>query len=167
MVQVAKERRHFTAEQKISILREHLLEEDTVSDVCDRHGVSPSMFYRWQKELFENGAEVLQSSRRPAKEKRLERKVEALEEKLSRKDEVIAKIMHEHVSLKKNLARTEAAVGTPRRPRRGGGLHQAVPSPHRHRARAAGGVAGHLTRQVLSVERPLWSGERAQRLDSA
>lgn len=103
---MAKERRHFTAEQKISILREHLLEGDSVSDVCDRHGVSPSVFYRWQKELFENGAEVLQGNRRPAKERRLERKVEALEEKLSHKDEVIAEIMHEHVSLKKKLGQS-------------------------------------------------------------
>ena len=105
-VQVGTERRHFTAEQKVSILREHLLEGDSVSDVCDRHGVSPSVFYRWQKELFENGAEVLQGNRRPAKEKRLERKVEALEEKLSHKDEVIAEIMHEHVSLKKRLGQS-------------------------------------------------------------
>ena len=79
------------------------MEGETASEVCDRHGVIPSVFYRWQKELFENGAEVLQGNRRPAKEKHLERKVEALENKLSHKDEVIAEIMHEHVSLKKRF----------------------------------------------------------------
>ena len=100
---LARERRHFTAEQKISILREHLLERDTVSDVCDRNGLSPTVLYRWQKELFEKGAEVLQGNRRPAREKHLQRKVETLEEKLSHKDEVIAEIMHDHVNLKKKL----------------------------------------------------------------
>ena len=100
---MGQERRHFSAEQKISILREHLLEGAAVSDVCDRHGLNPTVFYRWQKELFEKGAQVLQSSRGPAREKQLERKVESLQKKLSHKDEVIGEIMHEHVALKKKL----------------------------------------------------------------
>ena len=69
--------------------------------MCDRHGLSPTVFYRWQKELFENGAEVLQGNRRPTREKPLERKVQSLQKKLSGKDEVIAEIMQEHVTLKK------------------------------------------------------------------
>ena len=26
------------------------------SDLCDQHGIHPTMFYRWQKEFFENAA---------------------------------------------------------------------------------------------------------------
>ena len=98
---MGQERRHFSAEQKISILGEHLLEGAAVSDVCDRHGLNPTVFYRWQKELFEKGAPALQSSQGPAREKQIERKVESLQKKLSHKDEVIGEIMHEHVALKK------------------------------------------------------------------
>ena len=40
-VQVARERRHFTAEQKLSILRKHLLEGAAIADVCDQQGLTP------------------------------------------------------------------------------------------------------------------------------
>ncbi len=45
-------RRKFTGEEKMAILRRHLVEKVPVSDVCDQAGVHPTLFYRWQKELF-------------------------------------------------------------------------------------------------------------------
>ena len=27
-----------------------------ISDLCDERGLQPTVFYRWQKEFFENGA---------------------------------------------------------------------------------------------------------------
>jgi len=50
-----KVRKQFGPAEKLSILREHLLDGVTVSEVCSRRGIKPSMFYRWQKQLFENG----------------------------------------------------------------------------------------------------------------
>ena len=50
-----KTRKRFTAQEKVAILRLHLLEHVAISDLCDRHGIHPTMFYRWQKEFFENG----------------------------------------------------------------------------------------------------------------
>jgi transposase len=47
-----KQRRHFTPEQKVSIIRQHLLDRVPVSDLCDKHGLQPTIFYRWQKEMF-------------------------------------------------------------------------------------------------------------------
>jgi transposase-like protein len=32
----------------------HLLEGIPVSELCGKYGIGPSMFYRWQKEFFEN-----------------------------------------------------------------------------------------------------------------
>ena len=52
-------RKRFTSQEKIAILRLHLLEGTPVSDLCDKHGIGPSMFYRWQKDFFENGAAAL------------------------------------------------------------------------------------------------------------
>jgi transposase-like protein len=39
-------RRHFTAEQKIAILRQHLLEGVPISTLCDQHQINPTPFYR-------------------------------------------------------------------------------------------------------------------------
>jgi transposase len=55
-----KERRHHSAEQKVTILRRHLLEKVPISDLCEEFGLQPTVFYRWQKEFFENGAAAFQ-----------------------------------------------------------------------------------------------------------
>jgi transposase len=101
-------RKHYTAEQKIAILRRHLLEHVAVSDVCDEYGIQPSVFYRWQQQLFENGAAAFgpqpKGSSSPAGETAsLTQKVSALEEKLTRKNEVLSELMEEYVKLKKEL----------------------------------------------------------------
>lgn len=99
---MAETRRHFTAEQKIAILRQHLLEHVAVSDLCDEHGIQPSVFYRWQQQLFENGASALAPRARSARDP-LADKVKALEDKLTRKNEVLSELMEEHVKLRKEL----------------------------------------------------------------
>jgi len=50
------ERKRLTAQEKVAILRRHFLEKVPVSTLCEEHGLNPTVFYRWQKELFENGA---------------------------------------------------------------------------------------------------------------
>jgi transposase-like protein len=50
-----KEWKHFTPEEKVAILRRHLVNKLPVSELCEELGLRPTMFYRWQKELFENG----------------------------------------------------------------------------------------------------------------
>ena len=60
-----KERKHFTPEEKVAILRRHLVDKIPVSELCEELGLRPTVFYRWQKELFENGAAVFQSQERP------------------------------------------------------------------------------------------------------
>ena len=48
-----KTRRQFTPQQKVAILREHLVEHVPVSDLCDKHKLHPTLFYQWQKAFFE------------------------------------------------------------------------------------------------------------------
>jgi transposase len=60
-----KERKHFTPEEKVAILRRHLVDKVPVSELCEELGLRPTVFYRWQKELFENGAAAFQSQERP------------------------------------------------------------------------------------------------------
>jgi transposase len=98
------ERRHFTAVQKLAILREHLIEKRPISDVCQKHQIQPTLFYLWQKRLFENGAIALEAKPAgPGRPSAEARKIEALEAKVQQKNEVMAELMGEHVALKKSL----------------------------------------------------------------
>lgn len=96
------QRRRLTPEQKIAILKAHLLDKKPVSDLCDQHGISPTLFYRWQQELFERGKTVFegQNDKPPVQ---MERRVSALEQRLARKNEVMAELLTEHIMLKKSL----------------------------------------------------------------
>ena len=98
-----KKRRKFTPDQKVAILKEHLVDKVPVSEVCDKHDIGPSHFYNWQKKFFENGAEAFRSKKADPTTRRLRKKVDKLEKKLSKKDEVIAEIGEEYVKLKKEL----------------------------------------------------------------
>jgi len=97
-----KARKHYTAEEKVAVLRRHLVENEPISKLSDELGIKPTLLYRWQKEFFENGAAAFQSRTRtnaPAEQER----IEFLEKRIQRKDEVIAELMEEHVALKKSL----------------------------------------------------------------
>jgi len=98
---MTKKRKQFSGVEKMSALREHLLDGVPISQVCEKHAVTPSMFYRWQKTLFENGCQILAQGQLLSKEKALSHHVDILTEKIKRKDEVIAEIMEEHIALKK------------------------------------------------------------------
>jgi transposase-like protein len=99
---MTRQRRRFSAQEKVAILRQHLLEKVPVSDVCDEHRLAPNLFYRWQKEFFENGAAAFERDT-TAEVRRLQERNEALQTKLAHRDEVIAEIMESHVALKKKL----------------------------------------------------------------
>ena len=98
-------RKHFSPEEKVAILRRHLLEKVPVSELCDQHGIAPSVFYHWQRELFENAASTFaRNGGRPKKADRVkEQRIEFLEAKVRRKDEVMAELLEAHVQLKKEL----------------------------------------------------------------
>jgi transposase-like protein len=98
-------RKHYSATDKVAILRLHLLEKRPVSDLRDQFGIQSNLFYRWQREFFENGAAVFSSNgkRHQAVEAVKDRKIAALEEKLRAKNEVLAELLQEHVQLKKEL----------------------------------------------------------------
>lgn len=96
------QRRQFSPEQKIKILRQHLLEKTPISEVCEQHQITPTQFYQWQKTFFENGASAFAKTGGRASQQ-AEQRLAKLEDKLKRKDEVIAEIIAEHILLKKSL----------------------------------------------------------------
>ena len=65
-----REYRRFTAEQKLEILREAEQPGVTVSEVCRRHSLSPSVLYRWRA-VAQSGSTVAlkrDAQRKPRKD---------------------------------------------------------------------------------------------------
>ena len=99
------QRRHFEPAEKVAVLKRHLLEKTPVSDLCDEVGIAPNLFYRWQKEFFENGHAAFDSDRKSkALEDAKDKKIEHLEAKVQRKNEVLAELLEEHTQLKQERA---------------------------------------------------------------
>lgn len=99
---MAGKRQRFSGEEKVRILRRHLVDKVPVSDLCDEKGIHPTLFYKWQKEFFEHGAAAFERGN-GTKERLLEKENKSLRAKIAHKDEVIAEIMESHVALKKSL----------------------------------------------------------------
>jgi transposase-like protein len=111
-----RSRLQFSTEQKVAILRCHLVDKVPVSDLCDEYKLQPSVFYQWQRQVFENLAGAFEGAAGAAtsqREKQLTDKVQHLEAKLARKDSVVAEISTEYVQLKKNLGSPERPLGSP------------------------------------------------------
>jgi transposase len=52
-------RRKFSAEEKIRIILEGLRGEESISELCRREAVSPSIYYKWSKSFLEAGKKRL------------------------------------------------------------------------------------------------------------
>jgi transposase-like protein len=97
-------RRHFSPQEKATIIKRHLLEGAAISALCDEFHIKPSLFYQWQRQLFENAPLAFDNGRQnKAQMDGKDQKIEQLEAKLVRKNEVMAEIMEAYTLLKKNL----------------------------------------------------------------
>lgn len=100
---MVRKRKNYTPEEKVVILKRHLVEKVPVSDLCDELGLNPNVFYNWQRQLFENGSAAFQRKGKGAGPSSEAKKLEKLEAKLTQKNEVLAELMQEHIQLKKDL----------------------------------------------------------------
>jgi transposase len=100
---MAKQRKHYTSEEKVSILRRRLLEGVAVSTLCDELSLKPTVFYRWQKAFFENGVAAFGPWHRSGQVGEQHRS-DALEQKLQRMNHVLAVLMEEYVAQKEHAA---------------------------------------------------------------
>jgi len=96
-----KKRHNYTPEEKVAILKRHLVEQVPISDLCDKYQLQPTVFYQWQKQFFENGAAAFMQDKNPKRQET--QRIEQLEKKLQKKHEVLSELMEEHVKLKKEL----------------------------------------------------------------
>jgi transposase len=101
-----RSRRQFSTEQKVEILRRHIVDKVPVSDLCNELKIQPGVFYQWQRQVHDNlaGALTTPASVGPSpREKELAAEVAQLKAKLAKKDAVIAEIAAEYTQLKKEL----------------------------------------------------------------
>lgn len=96
-------RRQYTAEEKVRLLRLHLLEGQAISAICEENDIHPTLFYQWQKTFFENGAAAFDRTSRSRRVDVGEQRIEQLEAKLKHKDWVISTVTEEYMQLKKDL----------------------------------------------------------------
>jgi len=99
-----QKRRYFSPEDKAVLLRRHLVDKVPVSEICNEAKIQPSIFYQWQRDLLDAAPTLFGRDRgTPNRERELEKKVKLLEDRLARKDAVIAEVSEEYVQLKKEL----------------------------------------------------------------
>lgn len=96
-----RNRRNFTPQEKVAILRKHLVDKVPVSQVCEQYQIQSTIFYQWLKKFFENGASAFEKAEKVTDGH--QRRIEELEKKLQKKNDVLAELMEEHVALKKSL----------------------------------------------------------------
>jgi len=77
------QRKQYCPEEKVAILLWHLIVKVPVSRICDEYDFKPTVYYRWQKQFFEQGAMALQRARNGGLS-RLKHQVAAMEEKVTR-----------------------------------------------------------------------------------
>ena len=97
-----KSRKRHTAEEKVIILKDNLLNKTPVSELCDQYEINPTQFYRWQKQMFENMSATLERKEKGVATQ-LKKENERLKKRLTQKDMVIAEIMEDYVAVKKSL----------------------------------------------------------------
>jgi transposase/transposase-like protein len=60
---VRKARKNYSPQEKVSILRGYLLDKVSALRLCDQLQLQPTVFYRWLKQFFDNGAAALERQR--------------------------------------------------------------------------------------------------------
>ena len=96
------EKKRYTSEQKVAILRELLENNTPISQVAEKFGVHVNDIYNWKKKLFENAATIFEP-KPAAVNSGQQKKIEKLEEKLKKNADAINWLVSENIELKKNL----------------------------------------------------------------
>ena len=94
-------RKKYSASQKVSIVRELIEGDCSLSEISEKYRVHPTQLTRWKKQLFEGAVETFNRKAVNADQKR-EKEVKGLKEKLSHKDGIIVELLEENLQLKKN-----------------------------------------------------------------
>lgn len=97
-------RRTFTSKEKTTLLKEHFIKGKEISKICEENDIEPRLFYKWREDFFTLSEDVFDNKPKTSpKINKLEERVKELDEKLTKKNEVVSELMEEHINLKKKL----------------------------------------------------------------
>ena len=91
-----------SSKDKVLILRELLENRTPINQLAEKYNISPNDIYSWRKKLFEE-AEQLFDRKTRSNQKQENDKQKHLQERINKKDEVIAELVQENISLKKSF----------------------------------------------------------------
>ena len=94
-------RRHYTSEEKVTVLKEHFEKNISIPDLCEKYRIHPNQFYKWKKALFEGAVEYF--SLKSKSGQREKNQITKLESRLKDRNEVIVELLEENLSLKKSF----------------------------------------------------------------
>jgi len=99
-----QQRKHYTSEQKVMILRELLENNVPISRLAEKYEVRPNDIYNWKKKLFESATDIFTPKVSSEKQTSAEqRKIEKLQSKLKDRDEAISYLLRENIEIKKSI----------------------------------------------------------------
>jgi transposase-like protein len=89
-------RRHFSPEQKATIVRRHLTGKEPVSNLADELGVQPSQIHLWVKQLLDQAERAFQSNGRKRTASNAEQlRLASLEAAVDRKDALLGELLQQ------------------------------------------------------------------------
>jgi transposase len=104
MAEGKRERKFYSPEQKVIIIRELLENNVPISQLAEKYQVHPNDIYNWKKKLFEGAKELFRIKPAGQKQKTAEQKrIEKLQAKLRDRDEAIAMLLKENIEIKKSI----------------------------------------------------------------
>lgn len=97
-------RRIFSSEQKTLIVMEAIRGESSVAEICRKHGIQHTMFYKWNKEFLEAGKKRLAGD---TVREATSDEVAELRKENARLKEMVADLMLRYDIVKKSLTALE------------------------------------------------------------
>jgi len=100
-----KKKKLYNAEEKTIILREHLENNISISELAEKYSLNPNVLYNWKKQLFEQAPKTLarKTNKNGKRQTKLESRIAELETLLSIRENLITELVAENIGLKKNL----------------------------------------------------------------
>jgi transposase len=92
-------RRKFPAEEKIRIVMEGVRAEVSVSELCRREGIAPTVYYKWLKDFMEAGKARLRGD---TQRQATSEEVKGLHQENERLKQLVAELSLDNMVLKKS-----------------------------------------------------------------
>lgn len=91
-----------TPDQKFKIVKEQMTTKTSVTEICKKYEIHPSMFYKWQDKFLKGALENFKKTDDGPTKAEL-RKIDEQDKKILKMQSAITEIVQENIELKKSL----------------------------------------------------------------